>query len=106
LRKEYRLRVSENRVLRRIFGPERDEDGSWRKLLHNEFFRSFQYKSRETRFFKPATEKESLHEISNDNGVGVVTLIHKNKTVNSTMFLHRDFYEHTWTSPVGKTQPD
>jgi hypothetical protein len=32
---EHRLRVFENRVLRRIFGPKREEDGSWRKL-HNE----------------------------------------------------------------------
>jgi hypothetical protein len=36
LREEGRLRVSENRVLRRIFGPKRDEvRGEWRKL-HNE----------------------------------------------------------------------
>jgi hypothetical protein len=36
LRAEHRLRVSENRVLRRIFGPERDEvTVEWRKL-HNE----------------------------------------------------------------------
>jgi hypothetical protein len=36
LREEHRLRVSENRVLRRIFGPKRDEvTGEWRKL-HNE----------------------------------------------------------------------
>jgi hypothetical protein len=34
LREEHRLRVFENRVLRRIFGPKREEDGSWRKL-HN-----------------------------------------------------------------------
>ena len=35
-REEHRLRVSENRVLRRIFGPKRDEvTGEWRKL-HNE----------------------------------------------------------------------
>jgi hypothetical protein len=27
-REEYRLRVFENRVLGRIFGPKRDEDGS------------------------------------------------------------------------------
>jgi len=33
LRKEHRLRVFENRVLRRIFGPERDEvKGELRKL--------------------------------------------------------------------------
>jgi hypothetical protein len=35
-REEHRLRVFENRVLRRIFGPKRDEvTGEWRKL-HNE----------------------------------------------------------------------
>jgi hypothetical protein len=33
---QHRLRVSENRVLRRIFGPEREElSGGWRRL-HNE----------------------------------------------------------------------
>jgi len=36
LREKRRLRVFENRVLRRIFGPKRDEvTGEWRKL-HNE----------------------------------------------------------------------
>jgi len=36
LREERRLRVFENRVLRGIFGPKRDEvRGEWRKL-HNE----------------------------------------------------------------------
>jgi hypothetical protein len=36
LREERRLRVFENRVLRRVFGPKRDEvTGEWRKL-HNE----------------------------------------------------------------------
>jgi hypothetical protein len=35
LREERRLMVFENRVLRRIFGPKRDEiTGEWRKL-HN-----------------------------------------------------------------------
>jgi hypothetical protein len=36
LGKEHRLRVFENRVLRRIFGPKREEDGSWRKLRNDE----------------------------------------------------------------------
>ena len=35
LREEHRLRVFENRTLRRVFGPKRDEvTGDWRKL-HN-----------------------------------------------------------------------
>jgi hypothetical protein len=38
LREEQRLRVFENRVLRKIFGPKRDEaTGEWRRL-HNEEF--------------------------------------------------------------------
>jgi hypothetical protein len=37
LREEHRLRVFENRVLRRIFGPKRDEvTGEWRKLHNGE----------------------------------------------------------------------
>jgi len=37
LKEEHRLRVFENRVLRRIFGPERDEaTGEWRKLYNEE----------------------------------------------------------------------
>jgi hypothetical protein len=36
LRQEHRLRLFENRVLKRIFGPKREEDGSWRKLHNDE----------------------------------------------------------------------
>ena len=37
LRGERRLGVFENRVLRRVFGPKRDEvTGEWRKLLNEE----------------------------------------------------------------------
>jgi hypothetical protein len=37
LREEHRLRVFENRVLRRIFGPKRDEvTGEWRKMHNDE----------------------------------------------------------------------
>jgi hypothetical protein len=40
LREEHRLRVFANRVLRRIFGPKRDEvTGEWRKL-HNKELRN------------------------------------------------------------------
>jgi hypothetical protein len=35
LKEEHTLRVFENRVLRKIFGPKREVDGSWRKL-HND----------------------------------------------------------------------
>jgi hypothetical protein len=36
LREEHKLRVFENRVLRGMFGLEREEDGLWRKLHNDE----------------------------------------------------------------------
>jgi hypothetical protein len=36
LKEDYRLWVFENRVLRRIFRPKGEEDGSWRKLYNDE----------------------------------------------------------------------
>jgi hypothetical protein len=39
LGEEQRLRVFENRVLRKIFGPKREEDGSWRRLHNDELHR-------------------------------------------------------------------
>jgi hypothetical protein len=39
LREEHRLMVFEKRVLRRMYGPERDEvPGGWRKLLNEELY--------------------------------------------------------------------
>jgi hypothetical protein len=35
-REEHRLKALEKRVLRRIFGPKREKDGSWRKLHNDE----------------------------------------------------------------------
>jgi hypothetical protein len=47
LREEHRLRVFENRVVRRIFGPKRDEvTGEWKKL-HSEGLRNL-YSSPDT----------------------------------------------------------
>jgi hypothetical protein len=54
--------------------------------------------------FKPTIGNESLHEISNENGVRIVNFaISKNLRVKSTMFPHRNIYKYTWTSPDGKT---
>jgi hypothetical protein len=42
LGEEHRLRVFENRMLRRIFGPKRDEvTGKWRKLHNEELYNVF-----------------------------------------------------------------
>jgi hypothetical protein len=43
LREEHKLNVFENKVLRRMFGPKRDEMvGDWRKL-HKELFAKYNY---------------------------------------------------------------
>jgi hypothetical protein len=40
-REKHRLRVYKNRVLRRIFGPKRDEVTEGRRKLHNEELHNF-----------------------------------------------------------------
>jgi hypothetical protein len=52
LREEYRLRVFENRALRRIFGPKGNEvTGGWRKL-HNEELNNLHSSSSRRRLIK------------------------------------------------------
>jgi hypothetical protein len=46
LREEHRLRVFENRVLRKIFGPKRDEVTGELRKLHNEELRDLYSSSR------------------------------------------------------------
>jgi hypothetical protein len=54
--------------------------------------------------FKPTIGNESLHEISNDNGVRLVNFAtSKNIRVKSTMFAYRNIHTYTRTSPDGKT---
>jgi hypothetical protein len=49
LREERRLKVSENRVLRRVFGPKRDEvTRKWRKLHNEELIDLYSLLSRHT----------------------------------------------------------
>jgi hypothetical protein len=54
-------------------------------------------KVRREDIFKPTIGNESLHEISNDNGVRLVNF------ATSTMLPYRNIHKYTWTSPDGKT---
>jgi endonuclease/exonuclease/phosphatase family metal-dependent hydrolase len=54
--------------------------------------------------FKPTIGNESLHEITNDNGIRVVNFVtSKHLTFKSTMFGHRSIHKYIWTSADGKT---
>jgi hypothetical protein len=51
--------------------------------------------------FEPTIGNESLHEISNDNGVLVVKFAtSKNHIVRGTMLPHGNMYKFTWTSDI------
>jgi hypothetical protein len=67
LREEHRLRVFENRVLRRIFGPKRDEvTGEWRKL-YNEELRDLYSSSSIIRMIKSRKMKWAGHVAQMEN---------------------------------------
>jgi hypothetical protein len=61
-------------------------------------------KVRREDIYKARIGNESLHEITNDNGVRVVNFdTYKNLIIKSTMFPHRNIHKYTWTSPDGNT---
>jgi hypothetical protein len=74
LEEEHRLRVFENRVLRRIFGPNREEDGSWRKL-HNDELHSLYSSPNIVRVIKSRRMRWAGHLESIGDGRGVYRVL-------------------------------
>jgi hypothetical protein len=74
LREEHRLRVFENRVLRRIFGPKREEDGSWRKL-HNDKLHSQYSLPNIVRVIKARRMRWAGHVACTEEGKGVYRVL-------------------------------
>ena len=71
LREEHRLRVFENRVLRRIFGPKRDGvTGEWRKL-HDEELNSLYSSPKIVRVIKSRRMRWTGHVARMEEGRGV-----------------------------------
>ena len=71
LREESRLRVFENRVLRRVFEPKKDEvTGEWRKL-HNDEFRDFYSLPNIVRVVKSRRMRWARHVARMGEGRGV-----------------------------------
>jgi hypothetical protein len=61
LREEHRLRVFENKVLRRIFGPKRVELTGWGRKLHNEELRDLYSSPSIIRIIKPRRMRWAGH---------------------------------------------
>jgi hypothetical protein len=74
LREEHRLRVFENRVLRRIFGSKREEDGSWRKLCNDELHKLYSSLNI-VRMLKSRRMKWVVHETLMWEGRGVYRVL-------------------------------
>jgi hypothetical protein len=72
LREEHKLRVFENRVL--IFGPKREEDGSWRKL-HNDELDSLYSSPNIVRVIKSRRMRWAGHVARMGDGRGVYRVL-------------------------------
>jgi hypothetical protein len=74
LKEEHRLRVFENRALRRIFGPKRDEvTGEWRRL-HNEELNDL-YSSPNIRVIKSRRMRWAGHVARKGEGRGAYRIL-------------------------------
>jgi hypothetical protein len=71
LGEEHRLSVSEKRVLRKIFGPKREEDGSWRKLHNDDLYSSLNI----VRVIKSRRMKRAGHVACMMEGRGVYRVL-------------------------------
>jgi hypothetical protein len=53
---------------------------------------------------KPTVGNEILHEMNNNNAVGIINLaIFENHAAKSTMLPHCNFHKYNWASADGKT---
>jgi hypothetical protein len=74
LRENHRPRVSENRVLKKLFGPTREEDGSWRKL-HNDELHNLYSSPKIVRVMKPRRMKWAGHVARMGEGRSVYAVL-------------------------------
>jgi hypothetical protein len=74
LREEHSLRVFENRILRKIFGPKSEEDESWRKL-HNDELHSLYSSPNIVRVIKSRRLKWAGHVVRMGEERGVYRIL-------------------------------
>jgi hypothetical protein len=95
LREEHRLRAFENRVLRKIFGPKREEDGSWRKL-HNDKLHNLYSAPNIVRVIKSRRMRWAGHVASMGEGRGVYGDLVGRPEVKRPLGRSRSRWEDRW----------
>jgi hypothetical protein len=75
LREEHSLRVFENRVLRRIFGPKNDEVTRERRKLHNEELHDLYSSTTLLRVIKSRRMRWAVHVAQMGEGRGVYRVL-------------------------------
>jgi hypothetical protein len=95
LGEEHRLRVFENRVLRKIFGPKREEDGLWRKL-HNDELHSLYSSPNIVRVIKSRRMKWVGHVACMGEGRGVHRVLVGRSEGKRPLGRHR----HRWKDNI------
>jgi hypothetical protein len=95
LKEEHRLRVFENRVLRRIFGPKMEEDGSWRKL-HNDELHSLYSSPNIVKMIKSGRMRWAGHVARMGKGRGVYSVLVGRPEGKRPLGRHR----HRWEDNI------
>ena len=87
-----RLRVFENRILRRIFGPKNDENGEWRRL-HNEELHSLYRSPNIVRVIKYRRLRWAGHVARMEGGRSAFKILTGKPTGNRTLGRPRRRWE-------------
>ena len=93
LREESRLRVFENRVLRRIFGLKKDENGEWRRL-HNDEIHNLYRLPNIVRVIKSRYVRWTWHVARMEEGMGAFNIFATKPTGKRSLGRPRRRWEH------------
>ena len=94
LREESRLRVFENKILRRIFGPKRGANGEWERL-HNEEHHSLYRSGNIVRVIKSTRFRWAGHVMRMEEGTSAFKILRGTPTGNRPLGRPRSRWKDT-----------